>query len=699
MALATAHLRIARPTNNLDALLPFYCNGLGFEMLGSFPEHEGFSGIMLGHKSAGYHLEFTQKSGHDAGRAPTQDNLLVFYLPDGASFAQAVTQMEQQGFAVVRSFNPYWDRCGKSFEDPDGYRVVLANMTSPNSDVCLILLTAVAAAVGVKGQQTGYHVDWPRWCGKVYQDGYPSFDPGGQTLAPSPAANGPLVHVQFQPRYSLYLESEKHGEVVVNAALSPYHGKPWPSTNTTSSTSGRANNLIFSINLVEDDAILVQNTVAINSTGNVFRFDLSRLKPSLEPIKLVLYGAPEGGRPTWTATSSLFFLPEKTNGSVTRIDNFNGGLFFRNAASGHRFQPLLPHGFYASYDGFLGNNSTSEIQHYADLGLNSMTPLTIYRDSAPAFAYMDKINLKFMYNLREGYKNLTYVREQVLAAKDAEAIYSYWGTDEPDGWQDPFDAPSLARDLIRQLDPYHPVAITLNCQNYHFAEYSAGGDIIMEDVYPIGINSTWSKWHTACNATLGDCGCDNCQGNLQDVPNRLDDYAAYESWLGLWPKTKAHNPQSFHGEDYWLRDPSVDEELVMNALALNHGAQALVSWVWPASAPLGAAHGAMAKVVAASPVVDFLVGGDRPHPAAAESAGSGAGVIDAAYWVVGKKMLVSVVNGGYVDISGTVAVAVPNAIGIASTPWGDVGWRLQDSKLTVPVLPALATSMVILELR
>lgn len=131
MALSVAHLRIARPTDDIDKLLPFYRDGLGFEVLGSFANHEGFDGIMLGHKSAGYHLEFTRKRGHDVGRAPTQDNLLIFYLPDGDKYARAVLQMESGGFAAVASFNPYWDRNGKTFEDPDGYRVVLANMASP----------------------------------------------------------------------------------------------------------------------------------------------------------------------------------------------------------------------------------------------------------------------------------------------------------------------------------------------------------------------------------------------------------------------------------------------------------------------------------------------------------------------------------------------------------------------------------------
>ena len=37
--------------------------------------------------------------------------------------------MIEAGFRPVPSYNPYWDQYGKTFEDPDGYRVVLANRT------------------------------------------------------------------------------------------------------------------------------------------------------------------------------------------------------------------------------------------------------------------------------------------------------------------------------------------------------------------------------------------------------------------------------------------------------------------------------------------------------------------------------------------------------------------------------------------
>lgn len=131
MSLSTAHIRIARPTNNIPALLPFYRDGLGFGVLLTFSGHEGFDGVLLGHKGSGYHLEFTSNAKHDAGRAPTPDNLLVFYLPDSEEYQVALTKMEKAGFSAVISFNPYWDWCGKAYEDADGYRVVLANMKAP----------------------------------------------------------------------------------------------------------------------------------------------------------------------------------------------------------------------------------------------------------------------------------------------------------------------------------------------------------------------------------------------------------------------------------------------------------------------------------------------------------------------------------------------------------------------------------------
>ena len=120
-------LRVARPSDNLEELIRFYRDGLGLELLFRFENHEGFDGVMLGRSGAPYHFEFTHSHGHSAGRASTQDNLLVFYLPDRKEWEASVRPMRNSGFEPVPAFNPYWDRNGVTFEDPDGYRIVLQN--------------------------------------------------------------------------------------------------------------------------------------------------------------------------------------------------------------------------------------------------------------------------------------------------------------------------------------------------------------------------------------------------------------------------------------------------------------------------------------------------------------------------------------------------------------------------------------------
>lgn len=118
-------LRVARPTDHLEAITAMYRDGLGFEILGSFTDHQGFDGVMLGRRGGGYHLEFTHHRGHRVGRAPTQDHLLVLYIPDEAEWSARCDWMRRAGFVDVASYNPYWDLCGKTFEDLEGYRVVL----------------------------------------------------------------------------------------------------------------------------------------------------------------------------------------------------------------------------------------------------------------------------------------------------------------------------------------------------------------------------------------------------------------------------------------------------------------------------------------------------------------------------------------------------------------------------------------------
>ncbi len=125
--MVTTQLRIARPVRDLERASAMYCAGLGLQVLGSFADHAGFDGVMVGSPSAAYHFEFTIARSHPVAPAPTVDDLLVFYVPQPEAWREACARMVEAGFQVVTSFNPYWDEHGRTFVDDDGYRVVLQN--------------------------------------------------------------------------------------------------------------------------------------------------------------------------------------------------------------------------------------------------------------------------------------------------------------------------------------------------------------------------------------------------------------------------------------------------------------------------------------------------------------------------------------------------------------------------------------------
>jgi catechol 2,3-dioxygenase-like lactoylglutathione lyase family enzyme len=121
------HLRIARPVTDLAAARDMYCRGLGLRVVGSFENHAGFDGVMLGAEGADYHFEFTTCRDHPVVPAPTTEDLAVFYLPSTSEWQAACDAMAAAGFLAVAPFNPYWNIHGRTFEDKDGYRIVLQN--------------------------------------------------------------------------------------------------------------------------------------------------------------------------------------------------------------------------------------------------------------------------------------------------------------------------------------------------------------------------------------------------------------------------------------------------------------------------------------------------------------------------------------------------------------------------------------------
>ena len=126
-SLPFVQFRIARPTDKLAEVERFYCEGLGLSKIAEFKGHRGYTGIMIGLPDATYHLEFTEHEDGSPCPAPTDDNLLVFYMPDVAEIQAVKLRLEKIGYPEVAPENKYWEEKGVTIADPDGWRIVLMN--------------------------------------------------------------------------------------------------------------------------------------------------------------------------------------------------------------------------------------------------------------------------------------------------------------------------------------------------------------------------------------------------------------------------------------------------------------------------------------------------------------------------------------------------------------------------------------------
>jgi catechol 2,3-dioxygenase-like lactoylglutathione lyase family enzyme len=123
--LATTKLGVARPTEKLEDVVRFYRDGVGLAELRHSENHGDIGRVTLGPPDAPYYLEFTEAHGELAGRAPTKATILVICLPSESEWTDTVVRMEKSGYKPVLSCNPFWHQHEMTFEDPDGYRVVL----------------------------------------------------------------------------------------------------------------------------------------------------------------------------------------------------------------------------------------------------------------------------------------------------------------------------------------------------------------------------------------------------------------------------------------------------------------------------------------------------------------------------------------------------------------------------------------------
>jgi hypothetical protein len=534
-----------------------------------------------------------------------------------------------------------------------------------------------------------------------------SFNPGGQFSFPTPQS-APLLYVTVEPRYSIFLESDGGGSFIVNAPISYIFGQSFTNVTYTNTDGGKRTlvpgpftTLAIDIMIEDTGALLVSEMVDVNSTGNLFSFSFSGLKARDKPYAISLYGTSLDGYQTYSATTEIYILPDRTDGgSAVKIDNLYGGLWVQNKKNNWSgWYAVYPSGFYADA-GYIFQ-SPNDLYAYQDYG---MTSINLVPDDT-TFNYtilnqywdmMDEINLLNLYDMRYTYTNTTSVTEQVEMFKNRTTLLMWYTGDEPDGAGDPLNSTKIAYKAIKAIDPYHPVSLVLNCANFYFEDYTAGADLVFQDAYPVGINATWSKpFDTPCNTTYGDCGCDDCLGELEDVSDRLDTFAKYQSALDRPAKPLWSVLQGFGGDGYWATVPSEAEFLAMIMLSVNHNAKGLSSWWYPSSTPLQTIMGTMGQILQTSPVIDFVYGA---NPVSKLPVTNGP-LLDVSAWTVGSTMMVGISNGNYLSSDKEVTITLPASVAsIAQTVYGNSNWTVSDGKLEKKGLDGLEADILIVNI-
>jgi hypothetical protein len=519
---------------------------------------------------------------------------------------------------------------------------------------------------------------------------------------------------------SIYLDSDDNGSLLIDASISDQVGQPLP-VNHYGFASNSSSSL--EVHVISDGAIIYQTSIEVGSTDVEVPINLDQFDASFEGHNISIE-ATFAQSSRYTASTQLFRLPSpEGQGSVSRIDNLYGGLWVQRGDETWRHifpytyygrQPVKSYTSGAKYSivqwSLYWDSNVTTLDEFASLGYNviHIVPTgSLGEDPFPWDQFdeylqrADELGLYLQYDVLWTYDNLTNMIEQVERIRSHPSLLLWYQSDEPDGKGNPINSTGIAYQKIRELDPYHPASLALNCYDFYYSEYSKGGDIIIPDVYFLTNNNSYSTvYDTVCNATYGCCGCDDCNGTFEDIPNRIDEFYRRDGLIG-WDKTHWFAPQAFGNESFWTGYPSAAEEVVMTLLGINHGAKGIVMWDFPTTSEILNVTNSLALVLTSETVGDFLL----EAPLTQTLSVQGADRIDAAAWVSKEtnQALLSVVNLNYADIGQNIGVTAPDGIAFASvsqTLWGDVSWNVEGGQMlsTSNGLLGLQVSILIVDL-
>lgn len=310
--------------------------------------------------------------------------------------------------------------------------------------------------------------------------------------------------------------------------------------------------------------------------------------------------------------------------SATKIDRLTGGLIVDGL-------PFIPFGFYC-YSPVQPTLAEEEVVR----GFNVLSP---YQSNDPATrderrAYMDRaaeLGMKVHYQLlrvaggggvslgiaadTSSARREAWLRDEIEAFRDHPALLAWYISDEPTGHGATPEHLQTSYDIVRALDPYHPITIVFMNPGKAI-DYADAMDLAMVDPYPIP------------NGPPGSVA-----GAVRTLVNDLTPK------IPVWIV-----PQAFGGNEWWTREPIGSELRLMSWLALMEGATGSQYFIrhglsgFPKSPVTWAAASQVALEAAA--LTPFLLSPEaRPTVITQEDTG-----LRAAAWRHGHQIVVAVAN-------------------------------------------------------
>ena len=285
------------------------------------------------------------------------------------------------------------------------------------------------------------------------------------------------------------------------------------------------------------------------------RFPITSWTDQPGEAKLVVWI--EGEQLNKEIISHLVRLVPKKNG--VQFDRLTGGLLVNQL-------PYYPFGFYC-YSPVQSTLAEEEVVR----GFNMMSPYQKIEEKTreERKSYMDRcasLGMKVHYNLlsvaggggvasgrnpgQSANEKYLLLRDEVNAFKDHPALLAWYISDEPTGHGESPDSLAQVYDLIKSIDPYHPITIVFMAP-MQARKYAKAMDIVMADPYPVP------------NQPIRTVG--NVARNLK------------KEFVGEKPVWMV--PQAFGGSEWWGREPSIREIRAMTWLSVLEGATGIQYFV------------------------------------------------------------------------------------------------------------------------